>query len=186
MPKKLIISIFIMLTGGLAVSLGLAYASPERLQIIASDLEEDFDMIGHITPEELQNMLASNRRVILLDTRKPAEFKVSHIDGAIRISPRASVDDLLAVLPESVEEADIVFYCSVGARSSRVAKRSQVALKARGAAHIYNLRGGLFEWHNQALPLVNEDGPTDLIHPYSKYWGRLLSRRGKASKYKEK
>lgn len=185
MSKKLLISIFIVVITGMAVSLGLAYANPERLQIIAHDLEEEYDMFGHITPEELQTMLASDRQVILFDTRKPAEFKVSHINGAIRVSPRASVDDVLAKLPDSIEGADIVFYCSVGVRSSRVAKRSQTALQARGAAHIYNLRGGLFEWHNHALPLVNEDGPTDLIHPYSKYWSRLLSRPEKASKHKE-
>ena len=185
MSKRLIFLTIVASIGGLIVSLGLAYATPAQLEKIAVELAENYDMIEHITSDDLEALMHEDRQIILLDTRKPAEYRVSHIEGAIRIAPNANIDELMAVLPGDIKDAEVVFYCSVGARSSRVAKRSKTALQARGVSGIYNLRGGLFDWHNEARPLVNEDGPTDLIHPFSRYWGRLLSRRELASKHKE-
>jgi rhodanese-related sulfurtransferase len=70
----------------------------------------------------------------------------------------------------------VIFYCSVGQRSSRMADEAGPALRGRGARAIYNLRGGVFAWHDEARPLVDAFGSTPYVHPFSGAWGRLLSR----------
>ncbi len=48
-------------------------------------------------------------------------------------------------------------------------------LKKVGYTNVQNLYGGIFEWKNNHLPVVNAVGkPTDSIHAYSKQWGKYL------------
>ena len=37
-----------------------------------------------------------------------------------------------------------------------------------------NLKGSIFKWANEGRPLVQDGKPTHQVHPYNKYWGRLL------------
>ena len=70
----------------------------------------------------------------------------------------------------------VVFYCSVGVRSSSKASELEAIIKRAGAVASYNLTGGLFYWHNQSLPVVQDkDTATQYIHPYNDYWGQLIS-----------
>ena len=76
---------------------------------------------------------------------------------------------------------DVVFYCSVGERSSQMAKKADKLLRERGAHGVYNLRGGIFAWHNATNPLVDAKGITPYVHPYNDKWGELLVHRDKIS-----
>lgn len=67
----------------------------------------------------------------------------------------------------------MVFYCSVGYRSSALAAQIHGSFPTN---EIFNLQGGIFNWHNERRDLVNEKGVSEDIHPYDKYWGRLLER----------
>jgi rhodanese-related sulfurtransferase len=107
------------------------------------------------------------QQLILLDTRTPAEYRVSHLQGA------RFVDF------DTYEQADfagisrqrtVIVYCSVGYRSERVGER----LKALGFRDVRNLYGGIFQWVNEGRPVYNASGPTRQIHPYSALWSTWL------------
>jgi Rhodanese-like domain len=70
-----------------------------------------------------------------------------------------------------------VFYCSVGMRSSSLAAEVQEALVKAGASGVFNLRGGMFGWHNARRPLVDAAGATDFVHPFNDKWGKLVARQ---------
>lgn len=71
----------------------------------------------------------------------------------------------------------MVFYCSVGYRSSTMVERISAAAHHSGARSVLNLRGGIFRWYSEARDVYDIDGEiTDDVHPYSDLWGRLISR----------
>ncbi len=144
------------------------------LDQISADLVSEHADISHWLPSAIEQRKGE---VILLDVREPAEFAVSHIAGAIRVSPDASAQEVADLIDTRARGASILFYCSVGVRSSQLATRAKDALIQKGAAEIANLRGGLFRWHGERRPLVSANGgPTELIHPYDDKWGRLVER----------
>ncbi|MCB0718794.1 MAG: rhodanese-like domain-containing protein [Bacteroidetes bacterium] len=118
-------------------------------------------------------------KVVLLDVRTSAEYRVSHIRGAINISPDATEFPVLDSVPR---DARIVAYCSVGYRSSEIAS----ALAKKGFTNVANLEGSVFKWANEGRPLTNGDGRTDEVHPYNALWGRLLDKSHRASVPDEK
>lgn len=154
-----------------------ASAEPSKLQVIDADLRETFSDIGHLTTGELANRETSTADIILVDVRTEKEYAVGRIDGAIRISPRASAAEIIEALGEEAEGKDVIFYCSVGVRSSRLASRANSELTEIGARGVYNLSGGVFAWHNEARALVDDKGTTPLVHPYNRSWGKLLERQ---------
>ncbi len=107
--------------------------------------------------------------VLLLDTRAPNEFNVSHLVGAelVDFSHYQTLD--FADVPRN---RPVVVYCSVGARSEKVGER----LRALGFTNVRNLYGGLFEWINEGHPVTNAQGLTNQVHPYSALWGVWLMR----------
>ena len=158
--------------------LGKAMADPGKLDLIASDLEASFPDIGHLSAAHFADMAEQDDGIILVDVRREAEYAVSHIKGAMRISPRASAMQVAEAIGPNAANKSVIFYCSVGVRSSKLADKSKDALQAIGAREIYNLSGGIFAWHNESRPLVDESGATDLVHPYDRNWGKLLARQG--------
>lgn len=118
--------------------------------------------------------------------REPKEYAVSHIEGAINISPKMSAEEFLSTYGDLIGDRDIVFYCSVGRRSSIMANR--LIAQNPDDQKSYNLQGGIFQWHNQARPLMvsvptGSDLPTRSVHPYNVLWGRYISDK-KAIRYK--
>ena len=111
--------------------------------------------------------------VLLLDTRAPNEFNVSHLAGAqlVDFAHYQTLD--LAGVPRT---RPVVVYCSVGARSEKVGEH----LRALGFGSVRNLYGGLFEWINEGYPTVNAQGPTQQVHPYSALWGIWLKKGEKS------
>ncbi len=125
--------------------------------------------VPFVTSEELN---ANQDQVIILDAREPNEFAVSHITGALQIG----YDDFdLENVAGLDRNEPIVVYCSVGYRSEKIARK---LIKA-GFTDVRNLYGGIFQWSNQALPLVNESGATDTIHTYNKKWSKWVNTENK-------
>ncbi|MEJ2177481.1 MAG: rhodanese-like domain-containing protein, partial [Gammaproteobacteria bacterium] len=109
--------------------------------------------------------------------REQSEFEVSHLKGAIQIDPDISRQEFNQLYGDAVSDKTVVFYCSVGRRSSLLADRLSEDLSAWGTKDIYNLRHGIFGWHNNYGELVDQNTNTDYVHPYNWLWGRLLERR---------
>jgi rhodanese-related sulfurtransferase len=114
-----------------------------------------------------------NPKLQVLDTRTPAEYRVSHLQGAWFVDfdhfDATSVRDL-------PHDAPVVVYCSVGYRSERVGEQ----LKALGFRDVRNLYGGIFQWVNEGQPVYDSHGATERVHPYSALWGAWLKRGEKA------
>jgi len=139
---------------------------------------QDFPGIAHISSDELQHI--ETNKALIFDIRKTDEYNVSHIAGAILVSPKMSANSFLEKYNDAAKGKTVIFYCSVGQRSSIFANRVQDGLKNSGTVAVFNLKGGLFDWHNENLPLVTTSNePTEYIHPYNKFWGRMVNQKSK-------
>jgi len=151
----------------------------KSLETVVDSITQRYPDVAHIKTSELAKKMNANPDIILIDVRETDEYQVSHLRGAIHAPPDTSTRKLVNLLPPKIKGRAVVFYCSVGERSSAMAKRTQLKLKELGATAIYNLKGGIFAWHNEKRPLVNAAGPTDYVHPFDNDWGRLVKRQKK-------
>ena len=154
----------------------------QSLTTIGHQLKRDFPDVAVVDDANLQRKLIESEKTILVDVRTAEEFAVSHLPDAIRVDPDAGADDLLAAIPDRLDGRDVVFYCSVGVRSTILAARTYSALKAKSVRSIANLSGGIFAWHNHKRTLIGMNGNvTDWLHPYDDQWGKMASRKDRLS-----
>ena len=134
--------------------------------------------VRQISAKELATLrLNEVRAPLIFDVREQQEYAVSHLADANQVKPDITAADFLSTFGKMFQGRTVIVYCSVGVRSMHLAARVQVAVKSAGAQAIYNLAGGVFNWHNQSRPLANKGGLTDLVHPYNWRWSRLVKRR---------
>lgn len=127
-------------------------------------------LIHKVPTIELAKIDTTDKKTIYLDAREEDEYLVSHIPNAKFVGyKKFSLDSV-----ESVNKSSkIIVYCSVGYRSGSIAKK----LIKDGFTNVQNLYGGLFEWNNQGLPLVDSSGnPTPKIHTYNKKWSKWVEK----------
>ncbi len=147
----------------------------DELSQIHERIKSKFVTLKHINASELEQMPRED--ILVFDVREKSEFNVSRIEGAIQVSPDISARKFIRDYGEKVKGKTLVFYCSVGRRSSELANLVQSNLVSSVEVPIFNLQGGIFNWHNESRSLVNGAGETDYIHPYTRYWGKLINRR---------
>jgi rhodanese-related sulfurtransferase len=130
-------------------------------------------LLRHNVKEVSIAEIADFSEAIYLDAREKAEYNVSHIENAIWVG----YDDFdIKTVKKLDKSKTVVVYCSVGYRSEKVAKK----LEKAGFKTVYNLYGGMFEWYNQGLPIVDNQGEsTDKIHTYNEKWGQWVAERKK-------
>ena len=122
-----------------------------------------------ITPAQLNQELAINNKMMIIDAREKEEYEVSHLKG----SQFAGYNDFDSKkYADTPKDTKIVVYCSVGYRSERVGEK---LIKA-GFTNVFNLYGGIFEWKNEGLPVYVNKEETDRVHAYSKKWGKWLKK----------
>ncbi len=107
---------------------------------------------------------------VLLDTREPEEFEVSHIPNA----ELAGYNDFeMSSVKQFAKEDTIIVYCSVGYRSERIGEKLQDA----GYKHVFNLHGGIFNWKNHdGVVVTSTNDTTEKVHTYNKNWSRFLEK----------
>ena len=140
------------------------------LETIHQEIEKDYLSINHIDATQLKAF--DPEQIVLLDVREDEEFDVSHIQNAISIAPNASPEEFERELKSYVKGKHVVFYCSVGRRSSALLDKMQSTLASMGAASGANLEGGIFSWVNDGHSVEGEK-----VHPYNQYWGRLIENK---------
>ena len=118
-----------------------------------------------IQSKELQKRL---NEVFLIDARENAEYIVSHLPGAYRLSlDEWKKKGWPASLPR---QKSVVVYCTIGYRSGLLTNE----LRQQGIDAL-NLYGGIFLWATGEYPLVDQNqGQTSYVHPYDEQWGTLL------------
>jgi rhodanese-related sulfurtransferase len=166
---------------GCGLMLGLPIAAAQfgtpPLDAVEQDVAAQFADVRQLETGSFAQMLRAPGDIIVFDVRESAEFEVSRIPGALRVDPGTWSSTFLKQHSSVVRDKTIVFYCSVGVRSSKLAGRVQDELRRAGAVQVYNLRGGIFRWHNEERSLVDASGAeTPYIHPYDSRWARLVDR----------
>lgn len=117
---------------------------------------------------ELVKQINGKNNIILLDTRSPEEFQISHLPNARFLD--YDKFNSKSVIPVD-KNATVIVYCSVGYRSERVGEK----LIEMGYKNVTNLYGGIFDWVNTGETVVNRsDVATDSVHTYNKEWSRWL------------
>jgi len=170
---------------GLAIALLMMLSiapaqAQDRLSRIEASLEDSgIEQIPHQRiAERLASPGESQRPLLLFDVRRPDEFEVGHLPDAIWLAPDADPEAFVEEYREALRTHDVVFYCSTGRRSTELAQEVGEVLERQQSALPVpaNMKGGIFRWHNDALPLENADGPTTKIHPYNWLWRFSLER----------
>jgi rhodanese-related sulfurtransferase len=162
---KLFLVLFVIptLIGGLVL---LVAGRPLLFELLQRGISYKFRDVKWIVPKELGQWREDPARVqpVMLDARSEAEYDVSYLRGARRIDPyRPS----LVGLTRFPKDTPIVVYSSAGYRGARVASW----LGKAGYPNVQNLGSGLFQWTNEGYPVVRQDGPAEVVHPYDGRWG---------------
>ena len=129
-------------------------------------------LLQHSVPEITVQQAFERDGVIFLDTRKKAEFDVSHLRSAIWVGYS---DFDFNKITDIVKQQQIIVYCSVGFRSEKITEK----LLADGYENVSNLYGGIFEWVNNGFEVVNTSGITSNVHTFSRNWGKWLQKGNK-------
>ena len=156
----------------LGLAMALVAGRPLAFAVVHWKTARKFPQVQWIRTDSLALWMGGSLQPqpLLLDARTKSEFQVSQIEGAQRIDPYYPSFRLLKGVPA---DSPIVVYSSVGYRSARVAQR----LAQEGFTRVFNIKGGIFQWANDGLPLTSVQGPMTLVHPYNAEWGLMLKRK---------
>ena len=152
-----------------------AAATGQRaLHDLEAKLERRYPTVRSLLPEHFDSLLRERARTVVLDVRDAGEYDVSHIPGAERVDPSISVAEFESRYGARMTGKIVVLYCSVGVRSSELARRIDASAKKAHALGVFNLRGGVFAWHNTGRRLEDAGRTTSKVHGYDSNWSRYL------------
>jgi len=177
MIKTTVVSLLV----GLVVTIYLLVA-PKHHQLgsVARSIESRYTTIEHIDSDSLLQL--DEQDLVFFDVREHQEFAVSHLSGAIHVAPDLAPEQFIEDFGGLIKGKHVVFYCSVGERSSLFLSKLDNAPQALGAISAANLKGGAFAWANNNKQLENLSGKrTEKVHPYNQIWGKLLTNQDKVS-----
>lgn len=114
----------------------------------ADDSKENVEVIKVHAVDEF---VASNDDVIILDVRTPIEYQMSHIPDAVNVDVQ---DETFAEMVVKLDpNKTYIVHCTknpVGGRSGRALD----AMQELGFENLYSLEGGYVEWRDEELPLI--------------------------------
>ena len=139
---------------------------------VLSAIHDRFPDVPTISTETLAKELEKppQKRPVLLDVRTVDEYDVSHLNGAMRVSPNERIGTAMRGLSK---DQPIVVYDSIGFRAASFARR----LLQAGYLEAKYLDGGIFKWANEGRPLFRGEKPVTVVHPSDSYWGQLLEKQ---------
>jgi rhodanese-related sulfurtransferase len=169
-PRVPNVRIGLLMTGLIVAAIALLGARSIEWFILKQSLRHRFPKVEWITTAQLADWLADKNRPppVLLDVRTKEEWDVSHLSGGRRVDPNAPIEKANSSISK---QTPIVTYCAVGYRSAALATK----LREAGFTNVRNLEGSIFQWANEHRPLVRDNTPVRTVHPYSSFWGRLLT-----------
>ncbi len=102
-----------------------------------------------VEPKTVNERIAwSDRSLVLLDVRAPAEYAEGHLPGAINI-PHTELASRVAELSDA-RDRDIVVYCRSGTR----AEQALGVLKEAGFSRLFHLDGDYQRWSEEKRPVT--------------------------------
>lgn len=102
-----------------------------------------------IDPEQLEEWMARDADLQVVDVRESYERDAGHIAGSRHIP----LVELSSRAQEIERERPVIFYCRVGARSDMAAQAFRTA-----GLQALSMRGGLLRWASEKRPLSPESG----------------------------
>ncbi|MBS0288953.1 MAG: rhodanese-like domain-containing protein [Proteobacteria bacterium] len=105
--------------------------------------------IKGISPQQLVDLL-NHTEALAVDIRSEERFELGHILGAISL-PEASVHTSLKTLNKH-KNKPIVLVSATGMLSPKIGK----LLLSNGFSQLYQLSGGMENWHAQGMPVVKK------------------------------
>ena len=105
---------------------------------------DDFLSAG-LSPAELLARLDTTTAPLVVDVRKPVEFGIAHIPGAINVP----VAELEARIDELRNEHGVLIYCINGART----REAEPIVYANDITHVYHLDGAFQGWIQDGHPI---------------------------------
>jgi rhodanese-related sulfurtransferase len=124
-------------------------------------------IVPRISSVSLAKRMQRSERVLVYDVREREEFAVSRIPGAMHMNPATPAELGVARIAGRARGATVVFYCAIGMRSADFAQSVFHDLMARGVLNVLVLEGGIIEWHNQGLSLIDVNGSSRFVHPFN-------------------
>tara|TARA_A100001011_G_scaffold302919_1_gene316757 strand:- start:77 stop:517 length:441 start_codon:yes stop_codon:yes gene_type:complete len=100
--------------------------------------------VSDISVYELDELLSSDEKVILIDVREPSEYDICHIEGSVLIP----LNDFEGVISEYNKSEKYVVHCKLGGRSARAV----AYMKELGFESVKNLEGGIISWAQEIDP----------------------------------
>lgn len=123
-------------------------------------VQDCLSKVTEIMPWELEERLANNSNILILDVREPYEFEKMYLEKSINV-PRGVLEsacewDYEETVPELVQarQREIVVVCRSGYRSVLVAWQMQLM----GYETVVSLKTGLRGWNDYEQPLLNKHG----------------------------
>lgn len=163
------------------VTVNVSHFKTPELDTIHAGIEATYPRVEHIAAEDF--VAQSPAQLVVFDVRRPEEYNVSHLPGAILVDPDTNKDEFADRFGPMLEGKRAVFYCSVGVRSSIMAERVADLVEERTQSAPLNLIGGLFQWSNDGRIMTTPAGTnTRAIHPYDNFWGRLIDNQDMISR----
>lgn len=101
----------------------------------------------NVTPAQLQTMLGSDAKPLLVNTHIPFQGDIAGTDVSIAFN---EIADHLDQLPAD-KDAPVALYC----RSGPMSVRAATTLAGLGYTRVYSLVGGFNAWGAAGLPMVN-------------------------------
>jgi rhodanese-related sulfurtransferase len=127
---------------GLVIILSLFFSLVLNNQAAAADEVE----VKHVNPEKAKQLI-SEKKIVVVDVRTPAEFRSGHIEGATNIDYRA--DDFSKRIQSLDKDKSYLVHCASGGRSTQALP----VFKKFEFKSIYHLDGGINAWRKENLPL---------------------------------
>lgn len=123
-------------------------------------VNECCNSVPELMPWDLEEKLAADPDLLIVDVREPYEFDAMHIEGSLNV-PRGVLEsacewDYEETEPRLVQARDreVVIVCRSGHRSLLAGAN----LKLLGFNHVFSLKTGLRGWKDSEQPLVDDRG----------------------------
>ena len=100
--------------------------------------------IQQVTAEQVRDIIESDKPLIIVDIRTPAEFEAGHIAGAINVDflDVNFHENIKKLVASSDKEKPWVLYCRSGNRSSLALPIIEHEVKGR----VYHMNQGIVSW----------------------------------------
>jgi rhodanese-related sulfurtransferase len=103
-----------------------------------------------ITPEQLHDRQQGPDKLLVVDVRDPAEFRVGHVPGALNL-PAPEIADHFQ---EIEGQTGVVVYCIAGTRT----QLAEQTLIEHQIPNVFHLDGGLTAWLDSGYPVEKSGG----------------------------